>query len=115
MAGVSSPANPPTPEVSLDELAVALEEGALLVDVRTPEEFEVVRVPGAMPIPLSELSARAEEIPRHRRVYVICASGGRSLAAVEALNRAGWDTVSVAEGTKGWSTAGRPVEYGPPA
>jgi len=111
---VSFSSSPRPPEVSLDELATALEDGALLVDVRTPEEYEDGRVPGAISIPLSTLSQRAGEIPRDRRVYVICASGGRSLAGADVLNQAGWDTVSVAEGTKGWLAAGRPVESGGP-
>lgn len=102
------------PEVGLDELATALVHGAVLIDVRMPEEYEDMHVPGAVHMPLSELSARSNEIPRDQRVYVICASGGRSLAAAGALNRAGWDTVSVAEGTKGWFAAGHPVESGGP-
>ncbi len=102
------------PEVGLDVLAAALAQGAVLIDVRMPEEYEDMHVPGAVHMPLSELSARSNEIPRDQRVYVICASGGRSLAAAGALNRAGWDTVSVAEGTKGWFAAGLPVESGGP-
>lgn len=100
------------PEVGLDELEAALAEGAVLIDVRMPEEYEDMHVPGAIHMPLSELSARSNEIPRDQRVYVICASGSRSLAAVGALNRGGWDTVSVGPGTKGWFQAGRPVESG---
>jgi rhodanese-related sulfurtransferase len=111
---VSFAANASGTEVSLDELAAALEAGAVLIDVRLPEEYEDMHVPGAVPMPLSELAARSNEIPRDQRVYVICASGGRSLAAVGALNRGGWDAVSVAEGTKGWFAAGRPVESGRP-
>lgn len=111
---MSNAANIPVPEVSLDELASALAGGAVLIDVRMPEEYEDVHVPGAVHIPLSELSVRSNEIPRSERVYVICASGGRSLAAAQALNRGGWDTVSVAEGTKGWVATGRPAESGGP-
>lgn len=102
------------PEVGLDELEAALAQGAVLIDVRMPEEYEDMHVPGAIHMPLSELSARSNEIPRDQRVYVICASGSRSLAAAGALNRGGWDTVSVAPGTKGWFQAGRPVESGGP-
>ncbi|HUR18224.1 MAG TPA: rhodanese-like domain-containing protein [Acidimicrobiales bacterium] len=106
--------NTGAPEAGLEELAEALAEGAVLIDVRMPEEFEDMHVPGAVHMPLSELSARSNEIPRDRRVYVICATGSRSLAAAGALNRGGWDTVSVAEGTKGWFASGRPVESGVP-
>ncbi|MGH9153074.1 MAG: rhodanese-like domain-containing protein [Acidimicrobiales bacterium] len=103
----------PVPEVGTGELARALAGGALLVDVRMPDEYVEARVPGAVLIPLPELGARAGEVPSDRRVYVICASGGRSAAAVEALNNAGWDTVNVAGGTKAWVAEGRPFDSGP--
>lgn len=99
-------------ETDLDTLAAALDEGAVLVDVRQPDEYASVRVPGARLIPLDELGNRTEEIPREQRVYVICALGGRSLAAAKALHGAGWDAVSVAGGTNGWAEEGRPVETG---
>lgn len=108
-------ARPPrqVPEIGTAELADALAEGAPLVDVRMPDEYAAVRVPGAVLIPLPELRARADEVPSDRRVYVICATGARSAAAVEALNNAGWDTVNVVGGTKAWAGEGRPVDAGP--
>ena len=106
---------PQAPEVDTAELATALAGGAVLVDVRRADEYEVVHVPGAVLIPLPELGQRTGEVPSGQRVYVICATGARSLAAAEALNRAGWDTVSVAGGTKAWAQEGRPVESGPPS
>ena len=111
---MSIPRQPQAPEVGFDELATALEGGAFLLDVRMPEEYEEAHVPGAVLIPLPELSRRAREVPQDRTVYVICASGGRSLTAAEALNGAGWDAVSVAGGTKGWAAEGRPVSSGAP-
>lgn len=104
---------PKAPEVGLDELARSLEAGATVIDVRMPDEYEEMHVPGAVLIPLPELGQRADEVPRGEKVYVICASGARSLAAAEALNNAGWDTASVAGGTKGWAAEGRPVRGGP--
>jgi rhodanese-related sulfurtransferase len=109
---MSSLRPPQAPEVALDELAAALESGAVLVDVRMPDEFEEAHVPGAVHIPLPELGDRVSEVPKGERVYLICASGGRSLAAAQALNRAGWDAVSVAGGTNGWLSEGRPVQTG---
>jgi rhodanese-related sulfurtransferase len=101
------------PEVGAADLADALAGGAPLVDVRMPDEYVEMRVPGAVLIPLPELRARVGEVPTDRRVYVICATGSRSAAAVEALNNAGWDTVNVAGGTLGWAAEGRPVDAGP--
>lgn len=104
---------PPAPEVDLDALARALADGATLIDVRTPEEYAQARVPGARLIPLDQLQGRAEEVPKGERVYVICAMGGRSMAAATALNAGGWDTVNVAGGTNAWVEQGRPYESGP--
>ena len=65
-----------------------------------------------MLIPLPDLPARASEVPKGERVYLIGASGRRSLVAAEAPNQAGWDTVSVTGRTKGWLAAGPPVRQG---
>ena len=101
------------PEIDIDELARLREAGIVLVDVRQPDEFERVRVPGAKLIPLADVPERIEEIPEDQRVYVICGTGPRSARAVEYLNRQGYDTVNVVGGTKAWLDAGLPVEHGP--
>ncbi|HZQ27050.1 MAG TPA: rhodanese-like domain-containing protein [Acidimicrobiales bacterium] len=103
---------PTAPEVGFDELAAGLEAGAPVIDVRNPDEYETVRVPGVRLIPLPELGERLGEVPKDQQVFVICAAGGRSLAAAAALNEAGYDAVSVAGGTNGWAAEGRPVESG---
>ena len=100
-------------EVGLDELAAALEAGSPVIDVRNPDEYVEVRIPGVTLIPLPELGERVDEVPMDQKVFVVCAVGGRSLAAAKALNNAGFDAVSVAGGTKAWVAAGRPHESGP--
>lgn len=103
---------PQAPEVDTAMLATALEQGAVVIDVRMPDEYIEMHVPGAVLIPLPELGARADEVPKGEQVFVICAAGSRSLVAAEALNNAGWDTVSVAGGTKAWAAEGRHVDTG---
>ncbi|MDQ3304874.1 MAG: rhodanese-like domain-containing protein [Actinomycetota bacterium] len=100
------------PEVDVDRLAEVQAEGAWVLDVRQPDEYEDGHVPGAHLIPLDQLSTRHTEVPTDREVYVVCGSGGRSAAATEALNGAGYRAVNVAGGTKGWIEAGNPVETG---
>jgi len=110
---VSTAEGPPAaPEVGTDDLASALERGATLIDVRRADEWVEKHVPGAHLIPIDELGGRAQEVPTGEVVYVICAAGGRSMAAATALNEAGWDTVSVAGGTNRWAEEGRPVVVG---
>ncbi len=65
-------------------------EGAKLVDVRMPDEFASGHVPGAVNIPLHELTSRLSEIgPTSTKVVVYCRSGSRSASALKSLQRAG--------------------------
>lgn len=102
-------------QVEVSALAAAHSDGALVLDVREPAEYEAGHVPNAKLVPLGELSARSAELPRNRRLHLICASGHRSAAGAELLTRAGFDAVSVAGGTQAWRQAGYPVVFGPRA
>ena len=99
-------------EVTLSELAAVHAEGALVVDVREPEEYRAGHVPGAVSLPLGVVPVRAHELPKDQPVFVVCQSGGRSYQAAEGLHQAGYDARSVAGGTGGWVQAGRPVVRG---
>jgi len=84
-----------TPEIVVEELAVKRKSG-FLVDVREPEEYVAGHVPGAVPIPMSQLATRMGEIDKTSPVFFICASGNRSSALTDLLRRAGFDAVYVA-------------------
>lgn len=99
-------------EVDLETFAAAHAAGAVVLDVRNPDEYEDGHVAGAMLIPLPELAERQDEIPEGDPLYVICAVGGRSLAATRALVDSGYRAVSVAGGTNGWIGHGWPVVTG---
>ena len=99
-------------EIDVDELERRLAAGAVLVDVREPDEIAEVRVPGVVAIPLGELRSRMGEIPEADTVYVICRSGARSLRACESLAADGRPAVNIAGGTMAWVNSGRPTESG---
>jgi rhodanese-related sulfurtransferase len=99
-------------EVDLETFAGAHAAGAVVLDVRNPDEYESGHVAGAVLIPLGELAGRQDEIPEGDPVYVICAVGGRSLQATKAMVGAGYPAVSVKGGTKGWIELGHPVVTG---
>jgi rhodanese-related sulfurtransferase len=101
-----------TPEIDVDRLARAHEDGATVIDVREPREFFDARVPGAVLVPMAQLSSRLHELDRDRPVYVVCASGNRSAAMADLLVANGYDAYSVAGGTAAWARSGRPVESG---
>jgi len=102
-------------EIDVHQLHAARAEGAEIIDVREPAEYVAGHVPGARLVPMSQLGARVQEIPRDRRVYVVCASGNRSGAMTDLLRARGVDAVNVAGGTKAWRAAGLPVVAGPHA
>ena len=99
-------------EVQVSEAVAASKDGATVIDVREPWEYSAGHVPGAALMPLGSLAQLAGDLPRNRRIYVICASGNRSLVAADALVRAGYDAVSVAGGMAAWRSAGGPVVAG---
>lgn len=103
-------ASPPAPEVSTKELAAAISAGGTVIDVREPQEYAAGHVPQARLIPLGEVLERYGEIDGQGPVYVICAVGGRSMAAAGALRQLGFDAISVAGGTNLWAEEGRPIE-----
>lgn len=65
--------------------------GAVLLDVRTPGEFSRGHVEGAINIPVHELSARRDEVPRGDGVVVYCQSGQRSAIAARQLEADGYE------------------------
>ncbi len=99
-------------EVDLRSFAAAHAKGVVVVDVREPWEYASGHVPGARLVPLGHLPGRLADLPRTGPVYVICASGNRSLAAADFLARAGVDAWSVAGGTGAWARSGGPLVYG---
>ena len=98
-------------EVSAAQAFQLREDGAFVLDVRTPAEWEKFHVPGATLIPLDELEARLDEIPVDREVVVMCRSGNRSAAGRDILRQAGFEQVtSMAGGIQQWGAAGYPLE-----
>ncbi len=100
-------------ELSPDEAKIWLDEGAYAVDVRQPFEYKMGRVPSAVNIPLGEFSRRVGELPKDKRIVLICASGNRSSVAADYLIKQGWDGEKIANlegGTSGWLQHGLAVE-----
>ncbi|MDO8286437.1 MAG: rhodanese-like domain-containing protein [Rhodoferax sp.] len=67
--------------------------GAVMVDVRSPEEFASASAPGTINIPLPELGRRLSEIPKTSHVVLCCASGTRSGMAKLLLKKNGYSQV----------------------
>ncbi len=97
-----------TEQISVDELAARISEGADLrvLDVRRPAEWSAGHIAGAVHIPLNELAERSGALHRDRPVAIICASGYRSSIATSVLERLGFrKAINVVGGMTAWMGA----------
>ena len=101
-------------EVSVSQAAELRDSGAFVLDVRTPQEWNEVHIPGTTLIPLDELPNRLTEVPRDQKVVVVCRSGNRSATARDILLKEGFPQVtSMAGGVRQWASQGLPTVTGP--
>jgi adenylyltransferase/sulfurtransferase len=77
----------------------------LLVDVREPAEWEIVRIPGAVLIPKGDLPSRLSDLPQDKPVVMYCKTGIRSAETLALLKNAGFkDAMHVQGGVSAWAT-----------
>ena len=104
-------ANSSFQNVTVQDLAELEASERFVLDVREDWEYQAGHVPGAVLIPLDELSARVNELPDDEPIYVICRSGNRSLQASDILEEAEvTDIRNVQGGTLAWEQAGLPLD-----
>ena len=104
------PEAPAMNSISVIELKALLESGATdiaLVDVRTPEEAQVVSIEGSELIPLASIESgeaieRLRDWSTSKKIFVHCKLGGRSAKAVSLLQQNGIDAVNVNGGIDAW-------------
>lgn len=84
----------------------------LILDVRTPEEYQEGHVPGSRNITHTEVAAHAKELSKFKKVYVYCRSGGRvQMCTYELVNLGLNNLVAVVNGgMPNWIASGHPVE-----
>ncbi|PKL76262.1 MAG: ArsR family transcriptional regulator [Candidatus Melainabacteria bacterium HGW-Melainabacteria-1] len=90
--------------VDLAELEARLKAGALLLDVRPPEEFAAGHLPGALSAPLPELAQRMAQLSKGQSIIAYC-RGPYCLFAIEAVHQLtahGYDARHYREGMAGW-------------
>ena len=101
--------------VSIDEAKEMLENGnSLVIDVRRPDEWDAGRVQGAVHIPVDDVLARIDELPKDKDLLFICAQGVRSGLACEMAAAMGYGSerlYNIEAGTAPWIEKGYPTEY----
>ena len=104
------------------DLSRALAAGSkpILLDVREPAEFDLLRIPGSINVPRGVLEQSCEwdydeTVPelaagREQEIVVICRSGKRSVLAADTLLQMGFaNVVSLKTGVRGWSDYEQPM------
>jgi len=82
------------PQISVEELKASLSNnGPLVVDVRTPSEWKSKHIEGATHVPLSSFAKKLPDLPKKRRIAVICGSGYRSSIATSMLQAHGYNAL----------------------
>ncbi|MCC6457135.1 MAG: rhodanese-like domain-containing protein [Caldilineaceae bacterium] len=102
------------PEITVEELQAALAqpEPPLVLDVREPHEWRLVRLVAARHLPMNDVPAQLDTLPRDRAVVVMCAHGSRSYDVAAWLIEQGIEASSLAGGVTEWARRGGPVAQG---
>ncbi len=89
------------------------DDGAVVIDVREPGEYQGGHIPTATLLPVNSVFARREELPKDKKILFVCAVGQRSALAAEMAAAAGLPAdhlYTLDGGTDAWKKAGQPVE-----
>ena len=97
------------PTIEVAQVPDPIPEGVTILDVREPVEWQHGRIDGSMHIPLTQIPARADELPTDQQLLVVCKVGGRSAQATAFLREKGFEAINLAGGMIDWAEAGRPM------
>ena len=92
-----------TPDINDCAALCAEKPGAVLLDVREPDEYAAGHIPGSVNLPLSVIAAAPKRVPKKDTpLFVYCLSGNRSSSAVGALKSMGYTNVTNIGGIRSW-------------
>ncbi|MBU2965094.1 rhodanese-like domain-containing protein [Amphritea sp. 2_MG-2023] len=98
------------PNISPEELALTLNH-YLIVDVRSPQEYQKSHLPGAISLPLHKLNhTRINHLPSDKPVVCICLSAHRSKPATRRFIKSGFDAKELQGGMLAWWKRQLPIE-----
>lgn len=104
-----------TKHITIQQLKQAIddEEDVVILDVRTPKEYEAAHIPDAISAPrgLLEFSIWSLVPDQQEKIYVYCKTGARAALATKLLNDLGYPhAIAVDTGGLAWVKAGYPVQ-----
>jgi len=80
------------------EIEEVRREGGVMIDLRTPAEYENAHIEGAINIPMDELRSRLGELDKSKKLYLICQIGLRGYLAVRILSQNGFEAYNLSGG-----------------
>ncbi len=97
----------------LNAISTQLNQSAILVDVRTPEEFADGHIPGSQNFPVDRIGEQVHHLSRFSDIYIYCKSGGRVGVACQILKEAGIFGLHpvLQGGFPNWAARGFPIEF----
>lgn len=84
--------------ITVEELEKISPETITILDIRPEENFSRATMPGAVNLPMAEFDGRMAELPKDKKIYVLCHTGERSVDYVEKLCESGYDAVNISGG-----------------
>ena len=109
VAHAETPTVTAAPEVGARAAQALVAAGALMLDVREPDEWQAGHVAQAWLLPMGQVAGHRSDLPPDRRIVVACRSGGRSAVVAESLRAWGFNAVNLSGGMCAWAIAGLPV------
>lgn len=99
--------SPQVPQLDAKELKNAIDqnEDCVILDVRTPHEYEKGKIVNSINLPVDDVLEKVEKLipDKDKKIYVYCLSGSRSVYAVEEMVRLGYKNVfDVSHGLLSW-------------
>jgi len=88
-----SPASGDVTNVDAAEMAELVADGVFVIDVRTAGEFDAAHIPGAVNVPVNQVSSQLSSWDKSSPIAVYCATGSRSIGVVNELSAAGFTDV----------------------
>lgn len=82
-----------------------------VIDVREPFEWNSGLIADSLKIPMDDLPAKMDELPREKKYAIVCATGARSQSAALYMADNGFDAGNVVGGMSRWLSSSLPVEY----
>lgn len=95
------------------EKAVKSEAKVVLLDIRTPGEYQSGHIPGAQLLNFydNSFNAQLDKLSKDQPVYIYCQSSNRSMQAAQMMIKKGFTRIIELQGGMGaWSRAGKPVK-----